>query len=30
MRDLGELLSSGDASPEAIGRIASGYDFEVV
>ena len=30
MRDLGELLSSGDATPEAIGRIASRYDFEVV
>jgi oxalate decarboxylase/phosphoglucose isomerase-like protein (cupin superfamily) len=30
MRDLGELLSTGDATPEAIGRIASRYDFEVV
>jgi uncharacterized cupin superfamily protein len=30
MRDLGELLSSGDATPEAIARIASRYDFEVV
>jgi mannose-6-phosphate isomerase-like protein (cupin superfamily) len=30
MRDLGELLSSGDATPEAIGTIASRYDFEVV
>jgi hypothetical protein len=30
MRDLGELLSSGDATSEAIGRIASRYDFEVV
>lgn len=29
MRDLGEL-SSGEATPEAIGRIASRYDFEVV
>ena len=30
MRDLGELLSTGDATPEAIGMIASRYDFEVV
>ncbi len=30
MRDLGQLLSSGEATPEAIGRIASGYDSEVV
>ncbi|MBA3421345.1 MAG: hypothetical protein H0U12_05555 [Thermoleophilaceae bacterium] len=30
MRDLGELLASGDATPEEIGRVASRYDFEVV
>ena len=30
MRDLGKLLSTGDANPEAIGTIASRYDFEVV
>lgn len=30
MRDLGELLASGDPRPEEIGRIASRYDFEIV
>jgi mannose-6-phosphate isomerase-like protein (cupin superfamily) len=30
MRDLGELLASGDPGPEEIGRIASRYDFELV
>jgi mannose-6-phosphate isomerase-like protein (cupin superfamily) len=30
MRDLGELLASGEATPAAIGEIASRYDFEVV
>jgi len=27
MRDLGELLASGDPTPEEIGRVASRYDF---
>ncbi len=30
MRDLGQLLASGDATPEQIGKVASRYDFEVV
>lgn len=30
MRDLRDLLASGEATPEAIARIASRYDFEVV
>src|SRR5215204_5317080 len=30
MRDLGELLASGNATPDEIGRVASRYDFEAV
>jgi quercetin dioxygenase-like cupin family protein len=30
MRDLGELLGSGNPTPAEIGTVASRYDFEVV
>ncbi len=29
MRDLDELLASGDPTPEEIGRVASRSDFEI-